>query len=72
MDSQVIDSVEYQLPCIVAVQVGLSTLLRSFGIEPTAVMGHSSGDMVAAWFARLMSLENLALLTFARAEAQKV
>eukprot|EP01062_Namystynia_karyoxenos_P071417 TRINITY_DN668_c1_g4_i1.p1 TRINITY_DN668_c1_g4~~TRINITY_DN668_c1_g4_i1.p1 ORF type:complete len:778 (+),score=296.06 TRINITY_DN668_c1_g4_i1:259-2592(+) len=58
------------VPCIVAVQYALVCLLRSFGIEPAAVMGHSIGEMCAAYAAGALDLEGLAQLTFARTTAQ--
>lgn len=39
---------EYSQPCCTAVQVALVDVLRSWGVEPTAVVGHSSGEIGAA------------------------
>lgn len=39
---------EYSQPLCTALQIGLVELLRTFGIAPTAVVGHSSGEIAAA------------------------
>lgn len=39
---------EYSQPCCTAVQVALVDVLQSWGVEPTAVVGHSSGEIAAA------------------------
>ena len=59
------------VPCIVAVQVALTMALKSFGIEASVVMGHSLGEMSAAWASGRLSLLQLAALTYRRASAQK-
>lgn len=39
----------YSQPLCTALQVALVDLLRSFDIYPEAVVGHSSGEIAAAW-----------------------
>ncbi|MFF9263737.1 type I polyketide synthase [Streptomyces longwoodensis] len=41
---------------IFAVQVGLVALWRSWGVEPSAVVGHSMGEVAAAWAAGALTL----------------
>jgi acyl transferase domain-containing protein len=43
-----INEPEYSQPLTTAVQVALVELLRSFGVVPKAVVGHSSGEIAAA------------------------
>ena len=40
---------EYSQPLSTAVQIALLELLASFGIAPKAVVGHSSGEIAAAY-----------------------
>lgn len=44
-------------PILVAVQLGLTRVWRSLGIQPTAVVGHSVGEISAAVVAGLMDAE---------------
>ncbi|OQW99940.1 MAG: hypothetical protein BWK80_62380, partial [Desulfobacteraceae bacterium IS3] len=52
------DCLEAAHRCTVAVQIGLVELLRSWGIEPKAVIGHSAGEVPAAYTAGILSLED--------------
>ncbi|MDI5933040.1 type I polyketide synthase [Halomonas kalidii] len=47
---------EIAQPALFAVQVGLTALLREHGIEPQAVVGHSVGEVAAAWACGALSL----------------
>ncbi|KAG5788560.1 hypothetical protein H9Q69_012375 [Fusarium xylarioides] len=40
---------QYSQPLATAVQIALVDLLTSFGITPKVVIGHSSGEIAAAW-----------------------
>ncbi|MBD2522077.1 type I polyketide synthase [Nostoc sp. FACHB-133] len=48
---------EVAQPAILAIQVALTALWRSWGIEPAAVVGHSLGEITAAYVAGVFSLE---------------
>jgi len=45
-------------PALFAIQVALATLWRSWGIEPQAVVGHSLGEVAAAYVAGALSLDD--------------
>jgi acyl transferase domain-containing protein len=56
--------VEYALPLLAIVQMALSDLWRSWGVEPAAVVGHSVGEIPAAYTAGVFSLEEAARVAF--------
>ncbi|SHN72055.1 type I polyketide synthase [Desulfovibrio litoralis] len=49
---------EYSQPLLFAIQVGIVEYLASKGIKPTAVLGHSVGEVAAAYTAGALSLED--------------
>jgi myxalamid-type polyketide synthase MxaC len=53
-----LDHTEVAQPAIFAVQAAVAATLRSWGIEPAAVVGHSLGEIAAAWCAGALSLED--------------
>ncbi|KAI9653650.1 MAG: Type I Iterative PKS [Bathelium mastoideum] len=56
-------------PMCTAVQVGLVDLLRSWGIQPKYVIGHSSGEIAAAYAAASISAEHAIVLAYYRGDA---
>lgn len=48
---------EIAQPCLFALQVGVTRLLRAQGVVPDAVAGHSVGEIAAAWACGALSLE---------------
>ena len=55
-----LDEVDVLQPALFAIQVALTTLWRSWGIEPHAVVGHSMGEIAAVHIAGALSLEDAA------------
>ena len=57
-------------PLLFAVQVGLTAMLAKQGIRPHHVAGHSVGEVVAAWAAGALTLEQAVQVICARSYAQ--
>jgi acyl transferase domain-containing protein len=61
----------YAQPATFLVQVGLVELLKFFRILPHAVVGHSAGEVVAAYAAGILSLEDATRLMYYRSTVQQ-
>ncbi|RMZ82848.1 hypothetical protein DV737_g1943, partial [Chaetothyriales sp. CBS 132003] len=55
-------------PICTAIQLGLIALLASWGIKPLSVVGHSSGEIAAAYAAGAISLENAIAVAYYRGQ----
>ncbi len=55
-DQPLVHQTQYTQPALFAIEYGMSRLWRSFGIEPSVMIGHSIGDYVAACEAGVFSL----------------
>lgn len=62
-----IQQTEIAQPAIFAMQLGLVALWKSLGVEPTAVFGHSVGEVAAACVAGILPLEEAARVIVLRA-----
>jgi acyl transferase domain-containing protein/NADPH:quinone reductase-like Zn-dependent oxidoreductase/NADP-dependent 3-hydroxy acid dehydrogenase YdfG/acyl carrier protein len=47
---------EFAQPALFALQVGITAMLRHRGLNPVAVVGHSVGEVAAAWASGALSL----------------
>ncbi len=61
---------EIAQPALFAVQVGITQMLRHRGIKPTAVAGHSVGEVAAAWASGALSLAAAVEVIFHRSQLQ--
>jgi NADPH:quinone reductase-like Zn-dependent oxidoreductase len=56
-------------PACTAVQLALTDLLKSWGIKPAAVAGHSSGEIGAAYAAGALDLESCIAIAYFRGQS---
>jgi acyl transferase domain-containing protein/acyl carrier protein len=61
-----LDQTGFTQPTLYAIEVALAATWRSWGIEPTVVIGHSVGEFAAAAVAGVFSIEDGARLIAAR------
>ncbi|KAM0454086.1 hypothetical protein ACHAO4_004834 [Trichoderma viride] len=59
---------EFSQPICTALQIGLVNLLEGWGITPAAVVGHSSGEMGAAYAAGALTLEEAIIIAYYRGQ----
>lgn len=62
---------EIAQPANVVLQLGLTALWRSWGIVPDAVVGHSVGEIAAAYVCGMLSLEDTMKVAFHRSRLQQ-
>lgn len=62
---------EFAQPCIFAIQVAISECLRQWGVIPAAVVGHSMGEVAAAYCAGALDLESAVRVIHQRAQAMQ-
>jgi acyl transferase domain-containing protein/NADPH:quinone reductase-like Zn-dependent oxidoreductase/acyl carrier protein len=61
---------EVAQPALFAVQVGMTELLRHWGVEPAAVVGHSVGEVAAAWACGALTLDQAVHVVHERSRQQ--
>ncbi|WP_446692678.1 SDR family NAD(P)-dependent oxidoreductase [Saccharothrix mutabilis] len=64
-----LERVDVVQPVLFAVMVSLAALWRSYGVEPSAVVGHSQGEIAAAAVCGALSLEDAARVVALRSKA---
>ncbi|MFY0728116.1 SDR family NAD(P)-dependent oxidoreductase [Pseudomonas sp. NFX15] len=61
---------EIAQPALFALQVGVTRMLASLGVVPQVVMGHSVGEVAAAWASGALTLEDATRVIFHRSRLQ--
>jgi acyl transferase domain-containing protein len=65
-DNSKMTETAYAQPALLAIQAGLIALWRSWGVIPDAVVGHSVGEIAAAYAAGIINLEAAVGIAFHR------
>jgi len=64
-----LERIDVVQPALFAVNVALAAVWRSLGVQPDAVIGHSQGEVAAAYVAGILSLEDAARIVALRSRA---
>ncbi|HMX50763.1 MAG TPA: acyltransferase domain-containing protein, partial [Cyclobacteriaceae bacterium] len=70
-DTKRLDDIDVIQPTIFAIQIAQAALWRSYGIEPAVVIGHSMGEVAAAYVAGVLSLDDAAHVICQRSQLMK-
>jgi len=62
---------EFSQPLVTALQLVLISALSEWGIEPSSIVGHSSGEIAGAYAAGFLTAEDAIKIAFFRGEAAK-
>ncbi|QLQ35709.1 type I polyketide synthase [Micromonospora robiginosa] len=65
-DAPSLDRVDVVQPALFAVGVSLAALWQSYGVQPSAVVGHSQGEIAAAYVAGGLTLDDAAAVVALR------
>lgn len=69
-DTETIADTTFAQPLLFAIQVCVTQQLKSVGIKPLAVTGHSVGEVASAWASGALTLEQAIRVVCARSQAQ--
>ena len=64
------DETQISQPANFALQVALARLWQSWGVEPAAIIGHSAGEVAAAYLSGLLSFDDAVRVIYHRSRLQ--
>jgi acyl transferase domain-containing protein/NADPH:quinone reductase-like Zn-dependent oxidoreductase/acyl carrier protein len=67
---QKLEATEFAQPALFAIQVGVTSLLRDLHCLPAAVVGHSVGEVAAAWACGALTLRQAVQVIYERSKHQ--
>ncbi|MBN1479446.1 type I polyketide synthase [candidate division KSB1 bacterium] len=70
-EAHLFDNTQITQMALFSIQVALTELWSFFGIHPDAVVGHSLGEIAAAWATRALSLDDAAFIVYHRSRLQE-
>jgi acyl transferase domain-containing protein len=70
-DASPVNDAEFSQPLCTAVQIAIVQLLHSWNVRPTVTVGHSSGEMAAAYAAGLISAGDAIVAAYYRGRVAK-
>jgi acyl transferase domain-containing protein len=70
-DTSRFDEIDVIQPVLFAIQVALTASLKAFGVTPDAVVGHSLGEVAAAYVAGALSLSDAARVICTRSRLMR-
>ena len=62
---------EFSQPCCTAIQVALVNVLRQWGLKPSSVVGHSSGEIAAAYAGEALTADEAIRIAYYRGRVTK-
>ena len=65
------DQAEFSQPICTAIQIGLVNVFKRYGVRPDAVVGHSSGEIAAAYTSGALSLTAAMAVAYCRGYVMK-
>lgn len=68
-ETSIVNEAECAQPLVTAVQIGLVELLQHWGVHPSAVTGHSSGEIAASFAAGLSTKREAIVTAYLRGKA---
>ncbi|KAI1460205.1 ketoacyl-synt-domain-containing protein [Annulohypoxylon moriforme] len=66
VETSLVNEPEYSQPICTAIQIALVDLLAQWGVKPAATIGHSSGEIAAAYAAGLISSRSAIIAAYFR------